>query len=158
MRPIRLAKMFSILFIVTTTSANSVADELKVVPDAERALAAKQQLAGPTKNQGIKSITPLGTAELGGDYPALAGRQLRARELVIEPGGVVAVHQHDQRPGVAYILEGEIVEHRNDSAEPLVRKKGDVAFEKTGVSHWWENKSAAPVRALVVDIVPVEGK
>ncbi len=150
--------LFSVAATALIATTPATADEVKVVPDAERDLAAKKQIAGPTKNQGIKSVKPLGTSELGGDYPALAGRQLRARELVIEPGGIVAVHQHDQRPGMAYILDGEIIEHRSDTAEPITRKSGDVAFEKTGISHWWENTSKQPVRALVVDIVPVEQK
>ena len=129
-----------------------------IVPQAERDLAAKKNLSGPTQNKGIRIIKPIGAVELGSEFPTTAGRQLRARELVIEPGGVVAVHQHDSRPGMAYILEGEIVEHRNDQSQPLLRKTGDAAFEKTGVSHWWENRSPHPVRALVVDIVPVEKK
>jgi quercetin dioxygenase-like cupin family protein len=129
-----------------------------VVPQAERDLAARRKLAGPVQNKGIKSVTPVGTVPLGKEFPTTEGRQLRARELVIAPGGVVAVHEHDQRPGLAYILEGEIVEHRSDQPQPLVRKQGDAAFEHTGVSHWWENKSAKPVRALVVDIVPADLK
>ncbi|MDH4273895.1 MAG: cupin domain-containing protein [Gammaproteobacteria bacterium] len=129
-----------------------------VVPQAERDLAAQKKVEGPTQNKGIKSVTVIGGVTLASEFPALEGRQMRVRELVIEPGGVVAVHQHDMRPGMAYILEGEIVEHRNDHAEPVVRKKGDAAFEKTGVTHWWENKSTLPVRALVVDIVPLEAK
>lgn len=133
-------------------------DDTIVVPQAERDLAAKMNLSGPTQNKGIRIVRPIGVLELGGEFPRTEGRQLRARELVIEPGGVVAVHQHDARPGMAYILEGEIVEHRNDQSQPLVRKVGDVAFEKTGISHWWENRSQHPVRALVVDIVPVEKK
>lgn len=129
-----------------------------VVPQAERDEAAKKNLPGPTQNTGIRVIKLIGTVELGREFTLTEGRQLRARELVIEPGGVVAVHQHNARPGMAYILEGEIVEHRNDQLQPLVRKPGDAAFEKTGVSHWWENRSQHPVRALVVDIVPVEKK
>lgn len=78
----------------------------------------------------------------------------RARELRIAPGGVVAVHRHEQRPGVAYILEGSIVEHRNDAAEPVVRGPGAVAFERSGITHWWESRGDTPVRALVVDVVP----
>lgn len=129
-----------------------------VVPEAERRLAADRGINGPTQNQGIKSIAVLGTVDLGSEFAAMNGRQLRARELVIEAGGVVAVHQHDARPGMAYILEGEIVEHRNDQSSPIVHKQGSVAFEKTGVAHWWENKSLVPVRALVVDVVPIEQK
>lgn len=155
----RLGAVLLCLFALCATAwAHDHNDDSNIVPDAERAMAIEKHMDGPTKNQGIKSVTALGATELGGDFPALSGRQLRARELVVEPGGVVAVHQHDQRPGVAYILDGEIIEHRNDQTEPVVRKQGDVAFEKSGVVHWWENKSAQPVRALVVDIVPVETK
>jgi len=150
------------LFCLNAATVQTFAGEKKegpaVVPQAELDLATSKKIAGPVKNKGITSVTPVGVVALGTEFPALAGRQLRARELVIEPGGVVAVHEHDQRPGLAYILEGEIVEHRSDQSKPLLRKKGDAAFEKSGVSHWWENKSEQPVRALVVDIVPVVGK
>lgn len=129
-----------------------------VVPEAERSLAADRGIKGPTQNQGIKSIAVLGTVDLGSEFAAMNGRQLRARELVIEAGGVVAVHQHDSRPGMAYILEGEIIEHRNDRTPLIVHKEGSVAFEKTGVAHWWENRSSLPVRALVVDVVPIDEK
>lgn len=125
----------------------------QVVPDAEREIAQHRNISGPTETKGIESIVALGTVELGDEFPSMAGRQLRARELTIAPGGVVAVHQHDSRPGLAYILTGEIIEHRNDHAEPIVRKPGAIAFEKTGVVHWWENQSDMPVKALVVDII-----
>jgi quercetin dioxygenase-like cupin family protein len=151
----------ALLCLAGLTAPASAQDQDKgpaVVPQAERDLAARRNIAGPTQNKGIKSVTPVGTVALGKEFPTTEGRQLRARELVIEPGGVVAVHEHDQRPGLAYILEGEIVEHRSDQPQPLLHKKGDSAFEWTGISHWWENKSAKPVRALVVDIVPVDLK
>ncbi len=129
-----------------------------VVPEAERQAVADKKVQGPAKNKGIRPITQLGTVGLGDDFPALQGRQLRAREIVVEPGGVVAVHEHQQRPGVAYILEGSIYEHRAGEAKPLLRTKGAVSFEKGGVIHWWENRSKKIVRALVVDIVPEEKK
>jgi len=127
-----------------------------VVPDHERAPEHNQLLQGPTENKGIKSVLALGNVALEGELASLAGKQLRAREITLEPGGVVAVHQHQGRPGIAYILEGQVVEHRSDHAEPIHRKVGAVAVEKTGLSHWWENKSDQPMRALVIDIVPTE--
>lgn len=126
----------------------------QVVPAAERERAAAQRLTGPTQNRGVESVTPIGHVDLEHEINNIKGHVLRAREIVIAPGGVVAVHEHHARPGVAYILEGEIVEHRNDHPEPLLRRQGDAAFEKTGVAHWWENRSNKKVRALVVDIVP----
>lgn len=125
-----------------------------VVPQAERDNALKKGFAGPTENRGVSSITPVGAVPLEGEFEGLQGRVLRSREIVIAPGGVIAVHEHNKRPGMAYILEGEIVEHRNDHKEPITRRAGDAAFEKTGVVHWWENRSENPVRALVVDVVP----
>lgn len=125
----------------------------QVVPDREREIARDIAAEGPTGNRGIESVTSLGALSIDGEFPGVEGKVLRVREIVIAPGGVVAVHQHDMRPGLAYILEGEIVEHRNDADGPITRRAGDVSFEKTGVVHWWENVSDAKVRALVVDIV-----
>lgn len=143
------------LCMLVSSAVFSDEDKTKqVVPTAERERAAAQKLAGPTQNQGVESVTPIGSVALDHEFKDIKGHILRAREIVIAPGGVIAVHEHHARPGVAYILEGEIIEHRNDQSEPLLRHQGDAAFEKTGVAHWWENRSDKRVRALVVDIVP----
>ncbi len=42
---------------------------------------------------------------------------------------------------------------KSSHADPLVRKAGDSAFEKTGVVHWWENTGNIPAKAIVVDII-----
>ncbi|MES1944208.1 hypothetical protein PC39_08834 [Salinisphaera sp. PC39] len=131
-------------------------DGKHVVPEAERDRAAELQAEGPSENAGIAGVRDLGRIGIGGEFETPDGRILRAREITIEPGGVVAVHRHQGRPGLAYILEGEIVEHRNDAEEPITRGIGAVSFEKTGVIHWWENRGDSTVRALVVDIVPAE--
>lgn len=113
-------------------------------------------LRGPKETRGIASIDPLGIIDLGGEFPAMEGRQMRARIFTIEPGGVVGIHTHDQRPGYAFIVSGSIVEHRNDQPGPLTRHAGDISIEKAGVTHWWENSFSEPVRALVVDIFTPE--
>ena len=127
-----------------------------VVPQAEHQRAQAQQATGPTANTGIESVKALGTVPLAQELEGAGNRVLRARELVIEPGGVVAVHQHERRPGVAYVLEGEMTEFRGDPAQPVVHGVGSVALEWTGVTHWWENRGKVRARALVVDIVPAE--
>ena len=129
---------------------------LTVVPGHEKEIAQAKALEGPTKTQGIASVEALVRLHLGDEFAGLEGRQLRARELVLQPGAIVAVHQHERRPGFAYILEGEVMEVRNDQEGPIIRRAGDVAIERTGVSHWWENRSGRLVRALVVDIVPIK--
>lgn len=126
-----------------------------VVPQQERKIAQDLKATGPKENKGV-AVAPLGNVSLEGELPGVTGKILRAREITIEPGGVVAVHQHDGRPGLAYILEGEVYEHRDDETGSILRKPGAISFEKTGVTHWWENKSDQKMRAIVVDIVPVE--
>lgn len=113
-------------------------------------------LRGPKETRGIASIDPLGIIDLGGEFPAMEGRQMRARIFTIEPGGVVGVHTHDQRPGYAFIVSGSIAEHRNDQPGSLTRHAGDISMEKAGVTHWWKNGFSEPVKALVVDIYTPE--
>jgi len=143
-----------VLLIPATATAHDSHSSDGVVPDSEYATALELGLEGPGETKGIGAVERLGAVDLGEEFAGMEGRTFRARRLTIEPGGVVAVHRHQQRPGFAYILEGEIIEHRNDRDGPIVRRAGDVAVEKTGVAHWWENRSGAKVKALIVDIIP----
>ena len=129
---------------------------VKVTPAHEHELARVQGIAGPAETAGVASSELLGAVPLGEDFPALQGRMLRARIVTMEPGGVIAVHQHDARPGVAYVLEGEMTETRNDMPEPQMRTAGMASFEKAGVVHWWINSGTTRARVMVVDIVAEE--
>lgn len=124
-----------------------------VVPSEERL---NQDLQQVTVTQGVLEVKRLGSQPLGPDFPALAGRELRLRQITIAPGGSIGLHLHDQRPGVAYILEGQMTERRGPGFVPKVIRSGEAAFEGSGISHWWLNEGSTPARALVVDIVPVE--
>ena len=115
-----------------------------------------RELKGPTKTAGIESVNALGVVDLGGEFESMKGQEMRARVFTIKPGGVVARHEHQSRPGFAYIISGQIIEHRNDLKAAIVRKPGDVAIERSGVVHYWENTFKEPVVALVVDIVKAE--
>jgi quercetin dioxygenase-like cupin family protein len=125
-----------------------------VVPAKEQRPARGHLQAGSASvTQGELAIRRLGAQPLDHDFPALAGRELRLREITIAPGGSIALHRHDHRPGVAYILEGQMTERRGPGFAPVVLGPGGVALESTGVTHWWRNEGAKPARALVVDIV-----
>jgi len=115
-----------------------------------------RELKGPTKTAGIESVKALGVVDLGGEFESMKGHEMRARVFTIKPGGVVARHEHQSRPGFAYIISGHIIEHRNDQKDAILRKPGDVATERSGVVHYWENTFKEPVVALVVDIVKAE--
>ena len=135
-------------------SDRGFAEDESVVPDQETSIAQELGVEGPTETRGIESSEVLGSISLGEDFEALQGRSLRVRRVTVAPGAVVGVHQHTKQPGVLYMLEGELVEVRNDADDPVTRKKGDTSFEKGGVIHWWRNDSGKTAVALVVDIVP----
>lgn len=128
----------------------------QVTSDAEKTQAAEMEASGPTETTGILAVKNLGAVGLEGQFDSIDGRVLRARELEIAPGGVVAVHRHDGRPGVAYIISGQMTEHRADADGPVVKQAGDTAFEENGTVHWWRNDGDTVARALVVDIVPAQ--
>lgn len=125
----------------------------ELVPAREQAAAQRLLATGPAETRGVDAVRALGSVALAGEIDGAEGKILRAREIVLAPGAAIAVHEHQRRPGLAYILEGELVEHRNDADGPLVRGVGAIAFERSGVVHYWENRSDRPARALVVDIV-----
>ena len=101
------------------------------------------------------SIQPLGRFDLARDLPSITQRVLRARRITIGPGGSVAWHEHQQRSGVAYLLEGSLIEIRDDGrgVRRIERQAGDAVFESKGVLHAWENISQHPATAVVIDVV-----
>ncbi|MFM7641317.1 MAG: cupin domain-containing protein [Cyanobium sp.] len=123
----------------------------EVVPAHERLNSGQ----GANVTQGVVAIKRLGGQPLGEEFAALQGRELRLREITVATGGSIALHRHDRRPGVAYILEGQMTERRGPGFTPRVYGPGQVAFEGHGVTHWWRNEGSTPSRALVVDIVPI---
>ena len=125
-----------------------------VVPEVEKARAAALLADGPAETSGIAGVKVIGEVPLDGEFATSDGLKIRVRELAIDPGGIVAVHRHDKRPGVAYIIEGEMTEHRSSEDGPSVKTAGSTAMERSGIVHWWENTGSITARALVVDIVP----
>jgi quercetin dioxygenase-like cupin family protein len=95
------------------------------------------------------------STDLSKEPAAVNGRLLRLRQLDIKPGGIVPSHSHDNRPAMIYIVSGEVVEYASNCAAPIVHKAGDVAPEKAGTSHWWQNTGNAPVVLISVDLFPV---
>jgi len=96
------------------------------------------------------------TTDLSKEPAAVNGRLFRLRQLDIQPGGIVPWHSHDNRPALIYIVSGEIAEYASNCAVPIVHKAGDVAPEKKGTSHWWQNNGSTPVVLISVDLFPVE--
>ena len=138
------------------TDQTIIIAQASVTPEEEVRQAAEMDATGPRKTTGIKALRILGTVPLAGEFENPEERVLRGREIDIEPGGRVAVHRHDGRPGLAYIVSGQLTEHRVGVDKAVVKKAGDAVWERTGTLHWWENEGDTVARVIVVDIVPSE--
>ncbi len=98
--------------------------------------------------------TVLAAIDLANEPIKADGRQMRVRKLVVQPGGVVPWHSHNDRPALIYIIEGEIIEYASNCAGPIVHKAGEVARETFGTSHWWKNLGAGLVHTCDAPFPP----
>lgn len=97
------------------------------------------------------TVELLGTVDLGPEIEGMAGRQLRMRLVTIEPGGVIGpIHDHKDRPGIVYILQGTITDHRNGVATDYGPGLGWPEDKNT--LHWLENKGTISAVEISVDI------
>jgi quercetin dioxygenase-like cupin family protein len=94
----------------------------------------------------------IGAIDLGNGYN-VAGKTMRLRKLVIQPGGIVPNHSHAERPANIYVVDGQITEYRSTCSVPIEHKTGEVAVESGNLSHWWRNNSNKPVTLISADIV-----
>ena len=104
----------------------------------------------PAKSQGV-SVTPLGDLkpaslkiQLG-----LDGYTMQMREVVVEPGGVIAQHAHDTRPGLVKTVSGSWVEVRGEEKIPFPAAKKAALVEDENTVHWLYNDGSEPAVAIV---------
>ena len=108
-------------------------------------------LAGaPTMPKGVTDDV-LSSIDLAGEI-GVDGRQLRTRRLVVQPGGIVPVHSHKDRPALIYVVSGSITEHSSACAAPIEHKAGDISREADGLSHYWQNHGKKPAVLLSSDV------
>jgi len=109
----------------------------------------REQAAAETR--GV-TVELLATVDLGPEIAGMAGRQLRMRRVTFEPGAVFGpMHDHKDRPGTVYILQGTITDHRNGVATDYGPGVGWP--EDRSTVHWLENRGATPAVEISVDIV-----
>ena len=109
-----------------------------------------QERAAP-ETQGV-TVKLLATVDLGPEIEGMAGRELRMRMVTIDAGGVFGpVHDHKDRPGIVYILQGVITDHRNGVATDYGPGVGWP--EDRNTMHWLENRGSVPAVEISVDIV-----
>lgn len=96
----------------------------------------------------------LATVDLGPEIEGMAGRQLRMRKFTFEPGAVFGpIHDHKDRPGIVFILEGTITDHRDGRAADYGPGVGWP--EDRNTTHWLENRGSVPAVEISVDINPI---
>lgn len=97
------------------------------------------------------TVQLLAVVDLGPEIEGMAGRQLRMRIVTIEPGGVLGpIHNHVDRPGLVYILQGTITDHR--SGMDTDYGPGVGWPEDRNTTHWLENRGTTPAVEISIDI------
>ena len=124
-------------------------------PADKRVADGKGQAMGPTAPVGVTDEVKLST-DLSKEPANIKSRQFRLRELVMQPGGIVPWHSHNERPAMIYIVSGEVVEYASSCAVPITHRSGEATAEKNGTSHWWKNIGTTPAKLISVDLFPGE--
>ncbi len=133
------------LLAATTFAAPAFAGECPAGKNEANALA-----SAPTMPKGVTD-TVIGTVDLGVEIN-FPDHQLRTRRLVVQPGGIVPLHSHKDRPALIYTVSGQITEYRSSCTVPILHKAGDIAREADGISHYWINKGKVPAVLLSSDV------
>lgn len=85
----------------------------------------------------------------------MGGFILRMRRLIVQPGGFIPTHMHDDRPAIVTVISGTVTEHNTFCAVPILHHAGDTDAEfGPGFAHWWENTGTEPVVFISTDVLP----
>jgi quercetin dioxygenase-like cupin family protein len=109
----------------------------------------------PTENKGLNT-EELASLDLTTEMAAVQGRKLRLRHLTLQPGGVIALHSHADRPDASYLLKGTVVIHQ-DGIPDVARRVGSGSVSGKSATHWVENTGNEPAELIVADIVRLDG-
>ena len=110
-------------------------------------------LAGaPTAPVGVTE-QELSSVDLSKENVHLDQRRLRFRAMQIQPGGVVPLHSHADRPALIMVNSGTIYENSSKCLAPIQHEAGDISREFLGTQHWWKNDGTTVVTLTIADIV-----
>ena len=113
--------------------------------------------APPAKHKGV-SVSTLGVvdAESMARQLGIQGHIMQLREITLEPGGVIAKHDHGKRPGLVWTRSGSWVEGRANGEQeyPAGEGQGSTIVEDADTEHWFFNDGSVAAKVLVCDIVP----
>jgi quercetin dioxygenase-like cupin family protein len=104
----------------------------------------------PTQNVG-QSEELLRSIDLTNELDSSKGRPLRMRKVTLQPGGVLGLHNHVDRPAVTYMLQGQMTYHQ-DGKPDLVANPGEGFAEGRATTHWAQSTGKVPAVWIAVDI------
>jgi quercetin dioxygenase-like cupin family protein len=104
----------------------------------------------PTETVG-QSEEMLRAIDLTNELDSTKGRPLRMRKVTLQPGGVLGLHNHVDRPAVTYLLQGQMT-YRQQGKPDLVANPGDGFAEGRATTHWAESTGKVPAVWIAVDI------
>ena len=93
----------------------------------------------------------LQSIDLSDEIDSVKGRLLRLRKITLQPGGVIALHSHQDRPTVSYFLQGEVTFHQADKPDVIIHP-GEGFAEGKATTHWAENRGSVPAVWIAADI------
>ena len=95
----------------------------------------------------------LAAIDLAKENVRLDQRRLRLRHMEIQPGGIVPLHSHADRPALIMVNAGRIYENSSKCLVPILHEAGDISREFLGTQHWWKNEGRTTVVLTIADIV-----
>jgi quercetin dioxygenase-like cupin family protein len=104
----------------------------------------------PSETKG-QSVVLLQSINLTEEIDSIVGRPLRLRKITLEPGGIIGLHSHKDRPTVSFFLQGEVIFHQADKPD-LVLHPGEGFAEGKATSHWVENRGSVSAVWIAADI------
>jgi len=116
-------------------------------------VAALSQIAAPDKSRGVSRIE-LTSIDLATELEGMAGRTLRQHKTTIEPGGMIAVHDHVDRPEIILVFAGRLTDHQGIEARDYEAGQSYAVGRKT--THWLENRGSEPAVFVATSLVKAQ--
>jgi quercetin dioxygenase-like cupin family protein len=110
----------------------------------------------PKGNQGYTTVKTV-TIDLGAEIPEMKGWQLRLRELKIDPGGHIGLHNHKDRPATVIFQQGTDTVTNEDGSSKTFHP-GDTTAEGVKTVHWHKNAGNDAVLFVTADLVKAPAK
>ena len=113
------------------------------------------QMAAPSEHKGL-SVDQLGiiTEESIEAQTGLSGYFMQLRAITIEPGGQIAKHSHESRPGLVKVVSGSWTEGRPEGETTVGADDEQAILEDRDTVHWFWNRGDDSATAIVCDLTP----